>query len=143
MVDIGRQPKSPETTLAEKELERFEAENEGLEVIEQKPEKDAATGNEAETLRWKIKKDLPNIAEDIKEDLVIQKDVEERIETIVNNFVKSARVANFDDEKVQQIIGKSKMYIAKGYPNIADEVHDRILAERDRWVEESHDRGMH
>ncbi len=132
MVDIEQQPKSPETVLTEKELERFEVENEGLEVMEQGLKKDVTGG--AETLRREIEKKLPNIAEEVKEDLAIQKDIEERMETIVNNFVKSARAANFDDEKVRQIIGKAKMYIAKGYPNIADEVHDRILEERSRGM---------
>jgi len=124
---------SPETPAIKKieQLEKeaeFERENEGLEVIE-------PGAKTAEALRARVEKSFPEASEKEPDKEIIGKNIEERIEIIVNNFVKSAAAAEFDEGKVDQIIGKARMYIAKGYPQIADEVHDRIL--------EAKNKGMH
>jgi len=120
-------PKNKEIEKLEKEAE-FKRENEGLEVIESRPKT-------AEALRARVEESSSEVSEEEPDKKIIEKDIEERIEIIVNNFVKSAAAAEFDEEKVDQIIGKARMYIAKGYPQIADEVHDRIL--------EAKNKGMH
>jgi len=129
------QPRLPERkTSPEAEMKRFEAENEGLEVIESLPEEiEAKDEKPTESLKKKLVGEIQKRKEERPEELV-KEDVAERIETIVNNFVKSAAAANFDDEKVEKILKKAEMYIAKGYPQIADEVHDRILKERDERI---------
>lgn len=127
-------PITPETPT-EKELARFEKENEGLEVIESLPEKiEAEAEKPVEHLKKRIVAEIQERKEKQPEDL-IKEDVAERIETIINNFVKSAVAAGLDnEEKVEQIMSKAKMYIAKGYPQIADEVHDRILETRNKGM---------
>jgi len=120
-------PTDKETEKLEKEAE-FERENEGLEVIE-------PGAKTAEALRARVEKSFPEASEKEPDKKSIGNGIEEKIETIVNNFVKSAAAAEFDEGKVDQIIGKARMYIAKGYPQIADEVHDRIL--------EAKNKGMH
>ncbi|HPO06476.1 MAG TPA: hypothetical protein PK429_00750 [Candidatus Pacearchaeota archaeon] len=120
-------PTIKEIEQLEKEAE-FERENEGLEVIE-------PGAKTAEALRARVEKSFPEASEKEPDKKSIGNGIEEKIETIVNNFVKSAAAAEFDEGKVDQIIGKARMYIAKGYPQIADEVHDRIL--------EAKNKGMH
>jgi len=120
-------PTIKEIEQLEKEAE-FERENEGLEVIE-------PGAKTAEALRARVEKSFPEASDKEPDKKSIGNGIEEKIETIVNNFVKSAAAAEFDEGKVDQIIGKARMYIAKGYPQIADEVHDRIL--------EAKNKGMH
>lgn len=126
-IPLPEMPPVKETEKLKKEAE-FERENEGLEVIE--PE-----AKTAEALRARVEKSFPEASEKEPGKEIIEKDIEERIEIIVNNFVKSAVAAEFDEERVNQIMDRAKIYIAKGYPQIADEVHDRIL--------EAKNRGMH
>jgi hypothetical protein len=132
MTDI--KPKSAET-LPPQEIETFEKESEGLEIIERKPERVGGdTSKQVETLEKRIKKEFPGAAKEEQKDLAIKKDIEERMETIIGNFVRSAAAADFNDETVEKILEKARMYIAKGYPNIADEVHDRILEAKNRGM---------
>ena len=117
------------------EIETFEKESEGLEIIERKPERVGGdTSKQVETLEKRIKKEFPGAAKEEQKDLAIKKDIEERMETIIGNFVRSAAAADFNDETVEKILEKARMYIAKGYPNIADEVHDRILEAKNRGL---------
>jgi hypothetical protein len=119
-------PTDKEIEKLEKEVE-FERDNGGLEVIE-------SGRKTAEALRARVEESFPEVSEEEPDKKIIEKDIEERIEIIVNNFVKSAAAAEFDEEKVDQIIGKARMYIAKGYPQIADEVHDRILKAKNKGM---------
>lgn len=119
-------PTIKEIEQLEKEAE-FERENEGLEVIE--PE-----AKTAEALRARVEKSFPEASDKEPDKKSIGNGIEERIEIIVNNFVKSAAAAEFDEEKVDQIMDKARMYIAKGYPQIADEVHDRILKAKNKGM---------
>lgn len=120
-------PPVKETEKLEKEV-KFERDNEGLAVIE-------PGRKTAEALRAQVEESFPEVSDKEPDKEIIGKNIEERIEIIVNNFVKSAVAAEFDEGKVNQIMDRAKMYIAKGYPQIADEVHDRIL--------EAKNRGMH
>jgi hypothetical protein len=132
MADI--KPKSVEALPAQA-IETFEKKNEGLEIIKQKPEKDGAgTSEQVEMLEKRIKKEFSAVPKEEQKDLTIKKDIEERMETIIGNFVRSAAAADFDDKTVEKILEKARMYIAKGYPNIADEVHDRILEAKNRGM---------
>ncbi len=117
-------PPAKETENLEKEVE-FERDNEGLAVIE-------PGRKTAETLRARAEESFPEASDEKTDKKIIEKDIEEKIEIIVNNFVKSAAAAEFDEEKVGQIMNKARMYVAKGYPQIADEVHDRILEAKNK-----------
>ncbi len=57
-------------------------------------------------------------------------DIEEKKEKIISNFVAAARAANFDIAKVERIMHIAERYLRKDYPDIADEIHDRISNDR-------------
>ncbi|MCU0652779.1 MAG: hypothetical protein MUD10_00780 [Candidatus Pacebacteria bacterium] len=59
-------------------------------------------------------------------------DIEARKKKIVDSFLKAALAANFAEDKVGHIMHIAERYIKKDYPDIADEIHDRIIDERDK-----------
>ncbi len=61
-------------------------------------------------------------------------DIEARKEKIVNSLVKVALAANFAEDKVAHIMRIAEKYIRKDYPDIADEIHDRILEAKNKGI---------
>ncbi|MDD4308703.1 MAG: hypothetical protein PHU53_07870 [Thermoplasmata archaeon] len=61
-------------------------------------------------------------------------DIEARKEKIVNSLVKIALAANFAEDKVAHIMCIAEKYIRKDYPDIADEIHDRILEAKNKGM---------
>jgi tRNA 2-selenouridine synthase SelU len=66
---------------------------------------------------------------------VLDDDIEARKKKIVDSFVKAALASDFADDKMKHIMSIVERYIKKDHPDIADEVHDRIL--------EAKNKGMH
>jgi hypothetical protein len=61
-------------------------------------------------------------------------DVEAKKEKIISKLVEAVLAAGDDDDAERKIMEKAMAYTGKGYPMIADAVHDRILEERNRGM---------
>jgi len=57
--------------------------------------------------------------------------IEQKKERIIGNFVKAAQASNFSDEEVVRVMGIAERYIRREHPDIADEIHDRVIQARE------------
>jgi hypothetical protein len=62
----------------------------------------------------------------------LDSDIEQRKKRIIDGFVKAVRASNFDEKEVAHAMHVAERYIRKDYPDIADEIHDRITNERNQ-----------
>lgn len=123
---------TPETPVAPKEkIEKSPAESESFASIEKTAEAESKKEEELidqlADLRAKMAAQKA-VASSQQADL--DSDIEERKAKIVDSFVKAARAAGFEDGKVEHIMRIAERYLKKSYPDIADEIHDRIINER-------------
>jgi hypothetical protein len=61
-------------------------------------------------------------------------EVEAKKEKIISKLVEAVLAAGDDEAAKWKIMEKAMAYTGKGYPMIADAVHDRILEERNRGM---------
>ena len=105
----------------------------GSEAQFENPAEEKNLSEKTEALRKELEA-IPEIeAVEIKE-ITPEKSIEEKKEIIIERFMKAVRAARDNEDKLEKIVKMSRKYIEKGYPEIADAVHDRILEERNRGM---------
>lgn len=68
----------------------------------------------------------------IKQQGKLAADIEAKKERIISKLVNAARAADFSSEAMKRIMNIAEKYIKKDYPDIADEIHDRIINEMNK-----------
>lgn len=68
----------------------------------------------------------------IKQQGRLAADIEAKKERIISKLVNAACAADFSSEAMKRIMNIAEKYIKKDYPDIADEIHDRIINEMNK-----------
>lgn len=116
-----------------KELKQFEEEA-GTKKEKGEPKVIEFAARDAEMLRKKLEKTEAN--EPAKEQIAVESDYEEKKEKIISKLVEAAFALGLEgsDKGIEEAMNKAKKFANLGYYDIADEVHDRILKERDERI---------
>lgn len=126
--NIGGKIEEPRASEAE-----TNAREENFEAIEKKAETESKKEEELidqlAELQSKMSSGQSSSVATIQQSSLDQ-NIEQKKKKIIDAFLKSARAANFDAGKVEHIMNIAIRYLKKDYPDITDEIHDRIISEQ-------------
>jgi len=126
-------PEKPKPTEAA--VEKPEKEKQGFEVLEKEAELESKREEELIDQLAQLRSKMVNPpvgGVTSNQQVQLDSDIEQRKKKIIENFVKAAAAANFEEKKVEHIMHVAERYIRKDYPDIADEIHDRVTEEMNK-----------
>jgi hypothetical protein len=135
MADQKPKPIVPEfPKQAETEIKKTASESENFEILEKVAEseskKEEQLIDELAELKLKMSGAAPSAGVSGAV-AALDEDIEQKKERIIGNFVRAAQASNFSDGEVTHVMGIAERYIRRDYPDIADEIHDRVIQARE------------